>query len=208
MGLFGAIFAVLMLPFKFWGALTGLASLVVGILYPTLESFKAIESKELADDTQWLSYWVVVCSLMTVEKVAWPVLMWIPLYSLFRIAALAWLALPQFQGAKLAYQAIRPFLFVAMEKSREIPALEPYLRSYQKAFSGKVSGAPAPAASSAGVPAAPVTAASTRETAPIAVATPDLDQLKKEAINKVAESFDKAKQQQEESYQPLKAHAT
>lgn len=36
----------------------------------------------------------------------------VPLYSLLRVAGLAWLALPQFQGAKLAYKAVRPFLFV------------------------------------------------------------------------------------------------
>ena len=78
----------------------------MGVAYPTLESFKAIETVRAADDTQvravrccrlhlaanplpealtpsltplfiqWLSYWVVYFTYATVEKFVWPVLRW------------------------------------------------------------------------------------------------------------------------------------
>lgn len=131
----GLIFNIILLPFRLYGILSSAAALAVGIAYPALESFKAVESKELGDDTQWLTYWVTVCTLMMGEKLLWPVLMWIPLYSIVRVAVVAWLALPQTQGAKLVYCFLRPFLFAAVDKTRQVPVLEPYLRSYQTAFS-------------------------------------------------------------------------
>ncbi|CAJ0895702.1 5935_t:CDS:2 [Entrophospora sp. SA101] len=40
--------------FNFWGELL---SNLIGWLYPVYASFKAIESVEKTDDTQWLTYW-------------------------------------------------------------------------------------------------------------------------------------------------------
>lgn len=42
-------------------------SLLVGFVYPAYMSFKAIESPEKSDDTQWLTYWVVFASLTVLE---------------------------------------------------------------------------------------------------------------------------------------------
>ncbi|CAH1766862.1 21068_t:CDS:2 [Entrophospora sp. SA101] len=41
--------------FNFWGELL---SNLIGWLYPAYASFKAVESAEKTDDTQWLTYWL------------------------------------------------------------------------------------------------------------------------------------------------------
>merc|ERR1719235_1959438 len=41
-----------------------IVSLLVGTIYPAYKSFKAIESKEKDDDTQWLIYWVLDAILL------------------------------------------------------------------------------------------------------------------------------------------------
>lgn len=116
----------------------------LSILYPAFESFKALESAGASDDTQWLSYWVSFSVLSTVEKFAWPVLMWIPLYSLGRVALISWLVLPQFKGATFVYQTIvRPFVLLAIDKAKAIPALEPYLRDFNTSGSYRFANADA-----------------------------------------------------------------
>jgi hypothetical protein len=58
------------------------------------------------------------------------------------VGALAWLALPQTRGASLLYESfVRPFLLVAVEKARELPALEPYVRDFMPVAKRKVRSA-------------------------------------------------------------------
>ncbi|EFN52753.1 hypothetical protein CHLNCDRAFT_138349 [Chlorella variabilis] len=178
-----------------YGNICRLAALLVGLVLPTFKSFEAIESRVLDDDKQ-----VCYATLLSLETVAWSFLIWIPFYRMIRVALLAWLALPQFAGAAFVYEEfVRPFLLVAVAKAREVPSLEPYVARF--------------AASAAKHP-------STSSEAPSAAAAPppavDYDALKREAVAKVEESFEKAKQQaaspegeEDESptFQPLKAHA-
>lgn len=67
------------------------------MVYPTYNSFLAIESPNDADDKQWLTYWVVVCTLQLIERPLYVVLYWVPLYSIFRLVLVAWLSHPQFK---------------------------------------------------------------------------------------------------------------
>lgn len=132
--------------FSYW-ALTNLRScphsptpcrFAIGVLYPTFESFRAIESRGSSDDTQWLAYWVVYAVFNLVQTLLWPVLIWIPLYSLAKVGALAWLVLPQFLGATFVYHNyVRPFLLAVAEKLKENPKLEPYVRDFVKPLEGK-----------------------------------------------------------------------
>lgn len=122
-----------------YGNLCRMLAFFVGMVFPTYESFKAIESKYPGDDTQWLMYWVCYAVLLSLEQVAWPFLVWIPFYRLVRVVALAWLALPQTRGASLLYESfVRPFLLVAVEKARELPALEPYVRDFMPVAKRKI----------------------------------------------------------------------
>lgn len=103
----------------------------LGIVYPTFKSFQAIESAGKADDTQWLTYWVVYSFLQIVEKLAWVVLMWIPLYGLLKTVFLAWLVVPQFCGARMLYTMfIRAGLEAAACQLKDIPALEDVVKPF------------------------------------------------------------------------------
>jgi hypothetical protein len=47
-----------------------------GFTYPMYQSFKAVESSNKDDDTQWLTYWVVYSSFTFVEFFADIILWW------------------------------------------------------------------------------------------------------------------------------------
>ena len=66
-------------------------------------SFKAIESKEKEDDTQWLTYWVVYSFFSVLETFISFLLNWIPFYFAFKLAFLVYLFHPERKGAKTIY---------------------------------------------------------------------------------------------------------
>jgi len=100
------------------GALfTKVTSNIVGFLYPAYASFKAIESTETADDTQWLTYWVVYAFFNLVESlIDFSVGTWIPFYFFIKIFIVLWLQLPQFMGALYIYQSFLAPLLRKHEK--------------------------------------------------------------------------------------------
>ncbi|KAK2079724.1 hypothetical protein QBZ16_002119 [Prototheca wickerhamii] len=113
------------------GLIIRLATFAIGIVYPTANSFLAVESSSAEDDKQWLTYWVVLCTLQVVERLAWIVLAWIPLYSVFRLVLITWLSHPQFKGASLVYDlAIRPLLVKAATVAKEYPAIAKYSKPF------------------------------------------------------------------------------
>jgi receptor expression-enhancing protein 5/6 len=96
-------------------------------LIAAYESIKAIESVGTADDTQWLTYWVVFSFFNVVEYWSRTILYWLRMfpgpmgyglanlglafYYLFKTIIVLWLALPQFRGAQYIYHAfLRPLL--------------------------------------------------------------------------------------------------
>eukprot|EP00914_Ancora_sagittata_P005683 GHVO01011560.1.p1 GENE.GHVO01011560.1~~GHVO01011560.1.p1 ORF type:complete len:188 (+),score=18.44 GHVO01011560.1:36-599(+) len=92
------------------GVFETLISNSVGFFYPAWQSFKAIESKDKKDDEQWLTYWVVYSSFNFLEVFIDYLLFWVPFYYLVKVIFLLWLFLPQFRGAKLLYDTLRPYL--------------------------------------------------------------------------------------------------
>jgi receptor expression-enhancing protein 5/6 len=53
---------------------------ILGVAYPSYQSFRAIESKDKEDDTKWLTYWVVFGVLTIVEFFTDFILVWLPFY--------------------------------------------------------------------------------------------------------------------------------
>ncbi|RGB25603.1 TB2/DP1, HVA22 family-domain-containing protein [Rhizophagus diaphanus] len=101
-------FVSFLIFFDVWGQLL---SNLIGWLYPAYTSFKAIESTEKADDTQWLTYWTVFGFLNIIEFFSDTILYWIPFYYLFKTVFFLWLFLPPFKGAQVLYaKFLRPFL--------------------------------------------------------------------------------------------------
>jgi len=88
-----------------------LISDIFAFAYPAYMSFKAIDSADPTDDTQWLTYWVVFALFSIVENVMSFLVTWIPFYYMIKCCFFAWLYHPKFMGAGLVYkQIIKPFV--------------------------------------------------------------------------------------------------
>eukprot|EP00210_Caulerpa_lentillifera_P002089 g2004.t1 len=84
---------------------------LVGFVYPAYASFKALETKDPADDIQWLTYWVVYSIFSTIDGLFGFILGWIPLIYEAELILIAWMIAPQFKGAKVLYDNyLKPFL--------------------------------------------------------------------------------------------------
>ncbi|XP_030759451.1 receptor expression-enhancing protein 5 isoform X2 [Sitophilus oryzae] len=83
----------------------------VGFLYPAYMSIHAIESHNKADDTKWLTYWVVFSIFSVLEYFADFIVGWFPLYWLIKCVFLVWLMIPtEFNGSLVVYKKIvRPY---------------------------------------------------------------------------------------------------
>ncbi|KAH9558530.1 hypothetical protein CY35_06G013800 [Sphagnum magellanicum] len=105
----------------FWALVlraNALAGPVVMLLYPLYASIKAIESPFKEDDQLWLTYWVLYSFVSLLELVAAPIFAWIPLWSTIKLAAAAWLVLPQFRGGTIVYeQYVRPYFYSTVQNA-------------------------------------------------------------------------------------------
>jgi len=88
-----------------------LISDLVSFIYPAYMSFKAVDSADPTDDTQWLTYWVVFAFVSIIESCAAYLIEYIPLYFFLKLGFFIWCYHPKFLGAGLIYtQVIKPFL--------------------------------------------------------------------------------------------------
>jgi len=84
---------------------------MVGLAYPTWASFKALETTDKDDDTQWLTYWVIYAFFRVIEIFADVFVSWFPFYYTFKLFLLILLQLPQLQLPKYIYTVhVRPLL--------------------------------------------------------------------------------------------------
>jgi len=84
---------------------------LLGFALPAVASFHAIESVDKADDTQWLTYWVVFSAFSLVETFADMLSENFPMYYAFKFAFLIFLAAPNTRGAETIYKNfLRPLL--------------------------------------------------------------------------------------------------
>ena len=106
-----SVFFLILLIFVLleWGSF--LITSLVGFLYPAFMSFKAVESSETGDDTQWLTYWVVYSFFTVFNDVIFYCLGFIPFFYIVKVALYIWMFHPRTRGAELVYsKAIRPLL--------------------------------------------------------------------------------------------------
>ncbi|GMH73185.1 hypothetical protein TrRE_jg9765 [Triparma retinervis] len=86
-----------------------------GFVYPAYASFKAIDSADPNDDTQWLTYWVVFAVFSIIESAASILVSWIPFYFFLKLSFLIWLYHPSTLGAVVVYTGvIRPYVLPYM----------------------------------------------------------------------------------------------
>ncbi|KAF9916968.1 ER membrane protein DP1/Yop1 [Lobosporangium transversale] len=107
-------FVFLMIFFNFAGKLL---SNLLGWVYPAYRSFKALETQQKDDDTQWLTYWTVYGFVSILESFTDILLYWFPFYFFLKTVFLLWLMLPTFNGASTIYtRVLRPFLLQHKEE--------------------------------------------------------------------------------------------
>ena len=88
---------------------------IVGFLYPAYRSFKALESEDKADDTQWLTYWVVYAFFTVFDEMTSWILNLMPFYFMIKLVLMIWMFWPTTNGALVIYKSV----------------LAPFLRKYQ-----------------------------------------------------------------------------
>jgi len=103
--------------FLMYGAFGQLISNLVGFIYPTYCSFKALETKHSHDDTKWLTYWVVFGFMSVIDSFADVILAVVPFYWLAKVVFLAWCFAPyDHNGSGFVYSSlVKPF-FLKHEK--------------------------------------------------------------------------------------------
>ncbi|CAG8455546.1 11072_t:CDS:2 [Diversispora eburnea] len=101
-----------------------LLSNVIGWVYPAYASFKALETSDNIDDTQWLTYWTVFGFVSLIEFFSDLILYWMPFYYTVKTIFFLWLFLPSFKGAQTVYTKF----------------LRPALRTYQGDIDDKLKG--------------------------------------------------------------------
>ncbi|KAJ9142760.1 Protein YOP1 [Pleurostoma richardsiae] len=75
-----------------------------GFIVPGYYSLDALFTASKADDTQWLTYWVVFAFFTVLESLL-NVVYWFPFYYTFKFVFLLWLALPTFRGADIVFRS-------------------------------------------------------------------------------------------------------
>jgi len=79
---------------------------LLGFVYPTYRSIKAIESKGKSDDKQWLLYWIVYSFMVVAEELLGVVLERIPFYYFIKLIFLIYLFAPGTKGASKVYNVL------------------------------------------------------------------------------------------------------
>ncbi|KAJ5963662.1 TB2/DP1/HVA22-related protein [Penicillium vulpinum] len=94
-----------------FGIFADLISSVITIFFPVFASYKALRSSDPSQLAPWLMYWVVLSIILLIESWTVFIIGWFPFYSWIRLGFMAYLVLPQTQGARLLYQDyVDPFL--------------------------------------------------------------------------------------------------
>lgn len=75
--------------------------------YPAAMTVTAIEADNKADDVHWMTYWMVLALLNTVEILSggW-IRAIVPFYIISKLVLCVWLFLPQTQGATVVYKRV------------------------------------------------------------------------------------------------------
>jgi len=83
---------------------------VAGFSIPAYYSLQALFTTTKADDSQWLTYWVVYAFLTVLES-AVNAVYWFPVYYTFKFVLVLWMALPQTNGAQVVFHSLISPLF-------------------------------------------------------------------------------------------------
>jgi len=95
--------------------------LLVTVIYPSLNSIRAIDSNDEDDDKVWLTYWMIFGLFHVLETFFGFILYFIPYWSWIKIAFFTYLLLPQTNGVATIYNTvIKKFLSENKELIRRL----------------------------------------------------------------------------------------
>jgi receptor expression-enhancing protein 5/6 len=93
------------------GYISALVCNVLTIPYPIYASFKAIESSDKKDDTQWLTFWIIWACTTLLESMTDIIMFWIPLYFELKLGFFILLQLPKLNLSETIYRSyLKPYL--------------------------------------------------------------------------------------------------
>jgi hypothetical protein len=106
---------------KGFGAACEMLGMTLSIVYGGYRSIRAIESPGGDDDTQWLTFWLILVVVMSIERFfARPILSTLSMYYEFKLLVTIWLL--WFNGAEASYRKIRRFLVLRKQIEPETHA--------------------------------------------------------------------------------------
>ena len=94
---------LLAIAFVMFGVGANYITMLIGVAYPTFQSFLALESDGDDDDKQWLTYWVCFGVFNIIDQFAGFILAWIPFYYFIKLLFLVALFHPATRGAEKMY---------------------------------------------------------------------------------------------------------
>jgi len=112
----------------------GIVVLVTGIVYPALMSFSAIYSKEIDEDKQWLTYWVLFGGLNFVDYFLGSLTESIPFYYTLKLIYVIFLFWPSTRGSYIIYEKFLfpKFLNKELDDYNSVGSSDSKVRSYKE----------------------------------------------------------------------------
>lgn len=81
-------------------------SVILTVVYPSIQSIKAIESKGEDDDKEWLTYWTIFGVFSLLDEFGGIILSFVPFYYYIRLGIFFFLMAPQTKGALSIYKYV------------------------------------------------------------------------------------------------------
>ena len=76
------------------------------VIYPAMQSIKALETEGGDDDKYWLTYWIIFGVFSLLDEFGGFILSLIPLYFYIRLGFFVYLMHPKTMGAQTVYNAV------------------------------------------------------------------------------------------------------
>lgn len=96
-----------LLIYLLFGSYAGFLSHLITLVYPALETLRALESLNKDDDRKWLTYWLIFGMLGTMEFFTETVLQYLPFYHLVKTAFQIWMFAPTpNNGSEVLYEKL------------------------------------------------------------------------------------------------------
>lgn len=92
------------------------AILVFGLLYPAYASYKAVNTRNIANYTNLMMYWIVFAIFTCTETITDTFFNWFPLYYEIKMVLICWLLSPSTNGSGYLY---RNFVHPTLRKREE-----------------------------------------------------------------------------------------